>query len=609
MHISPGPENLNELFDGDVEVVVPSFQRNFVWKRENVTQFLDDLFLAAETGQPHFFGPIVIYDATTPGKSPRRLEVVDGQQRITTAVLVLCLLRDLLEDQRYFPDQGFGGLGLKPGFENQIFRGLLRDEPKFKASYLIRDFFNEAIILPPSSKTQRVTPNGANLSPSERAATASLRKDHIFIEKYLRLKFEPLQELALRELFHRLLSSLTENFQLHSMMVQEESDAYRLFESVNYLGIKLEPSDLLKSLTLRKIREHSPNHLDSALAQWDLFVGNLHGYPVSKFLRHYLLTQQKQPVQGTKVFSIFRNRIEASPNSAKANLERLVVASKSYSVILGKARHPSNSETLSAVARRLNIIGDTHRLLLLAILESGLSTSQKEQAFRTTEYLVFRVVCARENAQQVEDFYQKAAHELESITSQQGLDAWCDQLLSSTLSDTELTTHAVKNCSRSGIQYDPREDLAKYALAVIEDEIGGGWGATPTLEHLAPQNPNSATNWRIVVGSEDDGYDSQIRWWGNLTPLERSLNSSISNGDWDSKLSGNPNRSYDGLAKSGFFLTKQVCKAKVWDSNSIIERGDWLIETLLKLRSKAWANSGVNNAASISLWPQNIEAK
>lgn len=319
-----------------MEVAIPSFQRNFVWKKENITQFLDDLFIAADTGQPHFFGPIVIYDASVEGKNPRLLEVVDGQQRITTAVMVLCILRDLLEDQRYFPDQTFGGLGLRAGFDNQIFRGLLKDEPKFRPSYLIRDFFIEAITLPPGLKTQRVTPNGANLKPADRAATAPLRRDHIFVEKYLRLRFEPLQEDTLQELFHRLLSSLTENFQLHSMMVRDEADAYRLFESVNYLGIKLEPSDLLKSLTLRKIREHSPNHLDSALAQWDAFVENLHGFPVSKFLRHYLLTKQKQSVQGTKVFSIFKKEIEVSPNGAKANLEKLVLSSKAYSVVLEK---------------------------------------------------------------------------------------------------------------------------------------------------------------------------------------------------------------------------------------------------------------------------------
>lgn len=243
----------------------------------------------------------------------------------------------------------------------------------------------------------------------------------------------------------------------------------------------------------------------------------------------------------------------------------------------------------------------------MAILESNLSTQQKEQAFRSTEYLVFRNVCARENAQQIEDYYQKFAHEIGDISSQAHLDSWCDRLISETLSDFELQTYKVKNCSKIGIQFDPREDLAKYVLAVVEDEIGGGWGATPTLEHIAPQNPGTATNWRALVGSEDDGYDSQVRWWGNLTPLESSLNSSISNGDWLAKLSGNPNRNYDGLEKSGFFLTKQVCKVAVWNSDVIIQRGDWLLETVLKLRSKAWVQSGNSNAASLPIWPQIVE--
>lgn len=603
MKITVGPKSLGELFQGDRVVEVPTFQRSFVWKAENVRQLLEDLFTSADSNDPHFFGPIVLFDRSPKDSPQSHFEIVDGQQRVTTSVMVLSILRDFLGDVRYFPDRTFGGHDFEFAFKSLLFLPGLGKNQKFRASHLIRSFFEGAVVAENSQKTFAINSRGTGLSPELVAATKDLRRDYLYIQKFLRAKIEPLPESKVQELYASLLKSLSANFQLHSMVVHDEVDAYRLFESVNYLGLKLEPGDLVKSLTLRKIQTHSPNNLKAALDTWDNFVANLAGYPVSKFLRHYLAANQSTTVPGSKVFSIFKSKLEKSASAAGQTLSSLASASSKYAVTLGVVPANPPSSTVDGVAKRLNIIGDTHRILLLSILESSLKPAQLDQAFRAAEYLVFRVVCARENAQDVENMYQALGQAIKQVNNQGELDAWCQGLFSKCLNDLQLKTFAVKNCSRTGINYDPREDLARYALACLETDIGGGWAAQSSLEHLAPQSPSTASNWKNNVGDADDSYDTQIRWWGNLTILERPLNSAIGNSDWAKKLTGDSSKNVDGLKKSGYLLTKQVCQSPDFGSTELVARGEWILETLLSIRSQQWVLTGQNNAKTLKLWP------
>ena len=71
--------NLNKLFSvddaGGDSFVVPSFQRNYVWERENFEEFMEDI----ESGEVRFLGTLVFCR-----KGERIMEVIDGQQRLTT---------------------------------------------------------------------------------------------------------------------------------------------------------------------------------------------------------------------------------------------------------------------------------------------------------------------------------------------------------------------------------------------------------------------------------------------------------------------------------------------------------------------------------------------
>jgi uncharacterized protein with ParB-like and HNH nuclease domain len=609
MDISSGPKNLGELFTGNVLVSVPSFQRNFVWKADQLKQFLDDLFYSAENDDSHFFGPIVIYDATKNSNGPKNLELVDGQQRITTSVMVISILRDLLHDRRYVQDSTYGDINLEDPLKNLLFGGQYANKPKFEAGYLIRSFFKDAVILAPNDKLRQVTPRGTGLAATEIAATKDLRKAYLFILKNVRSRFDSLSEDDIKSLYHKLIKSLTSNFQIYSLVVADEMDAYQLFESINYLGFRLEPGDLLKSITLRKIQFHDKNSLDQALKDWDDLVKNLNGFSISKFLRHYLVSEKKTAVQSSKIFKYFKEEIERNELSAKATLAKLLKASKYYAFALNGKGLESDEVTdeMRKIARRLDLISETHRVLLLSIFRSSFLSSPKlrEQAFRAVEYFSFRAICAKQNAQDVENIYQDFGHKLSSVDSQKSLNDWCKDLMAEAISDQDLASIQVNNSPYAGIQFDPREDLGRYAILCLEDDIGGGWTAMPTLEHLAPQNPPNGSPWFAKVGNAKIDYDTYVHWWGNFTWLEKPLNSSIKNSEWPRKITGDPAKNLDGLSASGFFLTRKLLKLPDWTGDLIKDRGDWIFSTLMEIRSSKWVLTGEHLGRKNSLWPPN----
>lgn len=88
-----------ELTDQDIRTMlssgyyrIPRFQRPYSWDRENIQEFWDDI--VRDNPSEYFIGSMVVYK-----DGQQRYGVVDGQQRLTTITILLCVLRDTLADR------------------------------------------------------------------------------------------------------------------------------------------------------------------------------------------------------------------------------------------------------------------------------------------------------------------------------------------------------------------------------------------------------------------------------------------------------------------------------------------------------------------------------
>lgn len=86
--------DLATLFAPGEALCMPPYQRSYSWTDREALELFSDLRESTETGTPHFVGAIVLVRTDAGGA----LEIVDGQQRLTTLTILLAALRDLETD-------------------------------------------------------------------------------------------------------------------------------------------------------------------------------------------------------------------------------------------------------------------------------------------------------------------------------------------------------------------------------------------------------------------------------------------------------------------------------------------------------------------------------
>ena len=142
MEIAVGEKTLSKLLADQSRITIPSFQRNYSWEKENVEQFVDDIFNCADSESAHFWGPVVFLREP---EETNHYQLIDGQQRITTAVMMLALLRDIAFrlENRVMPPGLENSPDLLQVFSSTLYITPLMVKPKFEASYLIDKFLEK----------------------------------------------------------------------------------------------------------------------------------------------------------------------------------------------------------------------------------------------------------------------------------------------------------------------------------------------------------------------------------------------------------------------------------------------------------------------------------
>lgn len=89
-------KSIGKLFSSDFFFSIPDYQRPFAWDEANFQDLIDDLE-TAQNGEQYFLGTLVLHKRG--GKN--NYDVVDGQQRITSLLILLACLRDMIIDEKY----------------------------------------------------------------------------------------------------------------------------------------------------------------------------------------------------------------------------------------------------------------------------------------------------------------------------------------------------------------------------------------------------------------------------------------------------------------------------------------------------------------------------
>ena len=92
-----------EIINGFKQFVIPVFQRDYSWTTEQCEQMWNDIIRAGSNSGAggHFMGSIVYVGTETASATFSTWLVIDGQQRLTTLVLLLTALRDHIRETQW----------------------------------------------------------------------------------------------------------------------------------------------------------------------------------------------------------------------------------------------------------------------------------------------------------------------------------------------------------------------------------------------------------------------------------------------------------------------------------------------------------------------------
>lgn len=549
---------------------IPPYQRPYAWGDEQVDALWQDIL--DSVGSNHFLGSLVVAS-----EDDDRPQVIDGQQRLTTLMILLSVVREALHVRGLNRNvQKLDTLFTADAFAtgDAYF--------KFRTGNANWPIFRDFIMRGPTDPNRKSQSDVGTLDPDLRARNAPLLSNWARLRAAVETELEPLSSDRQIERLASLQKALLEGVELVHIEVDDLSDAFMLFETLNDRGLQLSAADLLKNHLLGEIAKTAGmEDVDTAAASWDDMLEELGpGVDVSRFLRHYLLVRIPK-VRKDDIFGHFKSRIKQDgPNSVLAELR---LSAKSY----GDFECPQRvvDPAARAVLLDLQTLRATTCYISLLPARRHLSADDFVAFARLAEVLTYRyssIVGLGTN--ELERRYHLAARILQESKGTKLAEA--RDLLIATMPDSEQFRVAFER-QTMGKQY-----LLKYTLQKIEAALSDSRekvvdvGSLVHIEHIMPRKLTPA--WTTALGSSVAFHSEYLNRWGNLTLIDSRLNIPASNKSFEQKLSY--------YQKSAVRITNGLTSNSSWGIKAIEERQAWLGERA----DEVWAVPLKSNASALA---------
>ena len=552
---------LNLLSNKNVTFFIPPYQRNYEWAEEQCKVFLEDICKTAESNfvgkrMEHFFGSVTYFADKPVFGQPDKLILIDGQQRITTTMLFLVALRDILDDEQ-----------TKAYIDNNY---LKNDSSVDDTQYKIKLKQVET-----DWETYKRIILGEEVEETEKNS-AVYRNFSYFKNKLYGLKNSGKDLGAL----------ISEGLQYFTVVTLELKplenpweNPQEIFESMNSIGKPLSLADLVRNYLMLGLDSETQ---EIFYKQYWLKIEKRLSGRISYFIRDYMqMTERKSFKQATEtnykeLYSQFKTiYMGIDSNDMLDNLEQYSVY---YSWINGD--YSTGNKEIDSILKDIRVLNVTTAYSFLM----ALMYSWKKDDFKTDEMIsiltVFNCYCMRKRILGITQAENKAFPALvKRITELQRA------------SDKEIAMFKIvatqENTLRLPNDIEMKRHLetmnfynfkyCKYFLALIEEKLTK---SRPDLtdnklqvEHIMPRTLNAT--WEKELGSDYARIHQElVNVIGNITLIRH--NQELSNKPFKEKLEIYENNSGLQIAKT------KITNQKHWNEETIKKRSEWIIDYLLK---------------------------
>lgn len=563
--------------------VVPSYQREYVWQEDQVDQLLRDIRSEqAYAGESEYFiGSIV----TCPGVGGK-LDLIDGQQRMTTLFVTLCAIRDRLEAlgdkgtsviRRMIAEESTDSWG------NDVFQPRL--DPQYEDA---GDVFAKLVDGRP---------------PSKSAPTRSMRNvanSYYTTVSFLADEFGD-DVGALRAFYGYLINKV----KLIRIRTDSIARALKIFETINDRGVGLDAMDLLKNLLFMKSAHDQFTKLKD---EWKALTDGLYqaGEKPLRFLRYFILsTYGVTKLREDELYGwLIKNESSVGFGADPIGFVRHLKAALGAYLNFLKGRGP-DGQIHPAIESLTILAGKATRQHLILLLSARNCPDDILAALcRDAESLIFVYAVCRQTSREFEVLFPEWALALPQISTIEEYEAF--SAITFRKRRSELATRFARDFpnldGRSLKQFQLRYVLGKLTqyvdlLAFGATSEGHRWlsrycdGGSLQIEHILSQKVTPAIRSEFGDGSDDPNVIWAI---GNLTLVEKSINASLGNAPFSVKKTVYP--------KSQHLLTRGISE-KPEIGRTAIDRATDQIEPFSDWSKEAVAaRSAMLGALAEQIW-------
>lgn len=587
--------------EGNFYYTIPKYQREYTWGTLEWEALYDDI---SENNEEYFIGSIIcipLGDAINP-----YLEVIDGQQRLTTISLLLTAIFSRLKS---YKDE------LSEDDEDVL--------PSLRKSLKSKNSPNEMKLVPQVQNYNKhdfdflMNEVGLRKASAQKYPYYPMRKIARCYSYFIKRIDEEIEGKNADEVVKILLDkyNLVKQAMLVKIEVSSHSDAYVLFESLNNRGTPLTAIDLMKNLIMARAES---NHMtiDDCFNRWQMLLANLSDdYSIQeRFFRQYYNAFKRrlnEPFQSESerkkdplgVVATRSNLLNIYENLINKNLlvffDDILRCGQIYSWLILQETETSYRKALEDLD---HIQGAPSYLLLMYLMRNQSALELDEEQINKlicllAKYFVRRNITDYPNTRDLTRMFMDIICKIEDV-GVKGKDAI--KLIIEMLS-------APSNCasdeqfkrSLEGDIYKENVGATRYILcklaeiSMTQEKWTDLWQRTDkkvfvwTIEHIFPEGENIPQCWVDMIANGDkelakkylEEYTHKL---GNLTIT--GYNSTLGN---KSFLEKRDRRSKDGMRligyKNGLEINAEIASKDAWTIDDIKERTIRMVTELMKI--------------------------
>ncbi|HHD2752721.1 TPA: DUF262 domain-containing protein [Clostridium perfringens] len=568
---------IKDLLSNKFLFEIPDYQRAYSWTKENLKQLVDDIWESVELNksrgskefdqyEPYFLGSIVLCSKEYKDDGCGIYDVIDGQQRLTSIIMLIATIRDLVDNEEY--KKVLSGLIYQ---EPNILMGI-KESIRVKARGKEEEFFKKYIL----------TNGGTDLVKDLDITELSEAKQNMVnaIEVFRSNFFNEEGEL-LEEKLNEFIVYLLQKVVLVVITTESFTSAFRLFNVINARGLPLTDSDLLKSENLRVINPEIRKEYTDIWENHEQDLGKEKLDQIIGFMRTMKLKSKAEE----SVYEEFSKKIfRAEPEYLGVNFVNHLTAIKALydKYIVDGTIEGVSEEDKIYYKNLINIMREflPYDEWMAAVIKFAEKFNDDKLVLDFVKVLEKRLVIDWVNGNSFADRLNRVYEILEVIEEKDSLEEIKEAPVF--LYDLERTTAYFENALNDIDFYSKgRMMIPKYIFVRLDMEKRPNetldYSDKIMIEHVLPRNAKEAY-WKENFTAE------QRRNWanrfGNLVIISGAKNTRANNKAFAEKVEQYLSK------KSDFAVTKEVLELSDWNMDSLKDRHEDLVERSLELWTK-----------------------